>query len=135
MSFLFNTVIFHRGGLGDGTVSLVLILVKVVFLCLKAGWRHGRAELSSVGGSALALLLFVLNVSSSFSIKTRRTGAIFIGVPSSLYPLLSSIGQTSYVSFVRDGVGTRIAGHFKNGSRVARLDPSCISVRVSSTDG
>lgn len=37
ISFAFKTLFFHRGGLGDGTVSLVLILVKVVFLCLKSG--------------------------------------------------------------------------------------------------
>lgn len=47
ISFLFNTVMFHRGGLGDGTISLTLMLVNVVFLCLKDQWTGGAKYSSS----------------------------------------------------------------------------------------
>lgn len=77
------------------------------------------------------VFFFIMKLFSLTSLRTRRTGALFIGVPSSLAPLLAGMGHRSYVSFLRDGVGTRIRGHFNGGSRVARLNASCIHVRVS----
>lgn len=83
-----------------------------------------------VGGA-----LFMVNVLLyKLSLCTRSVGALFVTVPSSITPLLAGMGHRSYISFLTDGVGTRIGGHFNGMSRLGELASSCLFLRAAKDD-
>ena len=50
--------------------------------------------------STLTLLLFILGISSSFSVGAQEAKTVFVNIPDSLCPLLSSVNRADCIDFI-----------------------------------
>ena len=77
--------------------------------------------------STLTLLLFILGISSSFSVGAQEAKTVFVNIPDSLCPLLSSVNRADCIDFIESSGDQPFRGQVGDDGVKSRL---CVSANV-----
>lgn len=81
--------------------------------------------------STLTLLLFILGISSSFSVGAQEAKTVFVNIPDSLCPLLSSVNRADCIDFIESKMKAQVTNRFGGKSEMTELSPDYVSLQMS----
>ena len=81
--------------------------------------------------STLTLLLFILGISSSFSVGAQEAKTMFVNIPDSLCPLLSSVNRADCIDFIESKMKAQVTNRFGGKSEMTELSPDYVSLQMS----
>ena len=81
--------------------------------------------------STLTLLLFILGISSSFSVGAQEAKTVFVNIPDSLCPLLSSVNRADCIDFIESKMKAQVTNRFGGKSEMTELSPDYVSMQMS----
>lgn len=81
--------------------------------------------------STLTLLLFILGISSSFSVGAQEAKTVFVNIPDSLCPLLSPVNRADCIDFIESKMKAQVTNRFGGKSEMTELSPDYVSLQMS----
>ena len=81
--------------------------------------------------STLTLLLFILGISSSFSVGAQEAKTVFVNIPDSLCPLLSSVNRADCIDFIESKMKAQVENRFGKKSEMTDLSKDYIRMQMS----
>ena len=81
--------------------------------------------------STLTLLVFILGIFSSFAVKAQEAKTVFVNIPDSLCPLLTSVNRADCIDFIESKMKAQVTNRFGGKSEMTELSPDYISLKMS----
>ncbi len=85
--------------------------------------------------STLTLLVFILGIFSSFAVKAQEAKTVFVNIPDSLCPLLTSVNRADCIDFIESKMKAQVTNRFGGKSEMTELSPDYVSLKMSDASG
>ena len=81
--------------------------------------------------STLTLLVFILGIFSSFAVKAQEAKTVFVNIPDSLCPLLTSVNRADCIDFIESKMKAQVTKRVENKKKKMELSLGYISFNMS----